>query len=201
MSNEIFIIWKRKTADEKRKTAFNFFHCLQALHDIGLTARSFSWESVVLASGSEPVLNVSAEGLLTEQGRLRNLHDYAALIYCLECQCPDADNMGYDAGRKIRDEVLREIVLTLCGRNDSIAPLLKKLGRCYHGEEDFFDGYVTVDEKEGLDAYRKEQAGRAIRTGMYSPVKPYRKSWCRNWGKYFLIALLSSVFGNLPTST
>lgn len=63
--------------------------------------------------------------------------------------------MGWDAGEKIKQPVLREIVQTICGHNTSVEPLIAKLHQPYTGEDAFFSGYTTVEEKEAEDAYRK----------------------------------------------
>lgn len=98
-----------------------------------------------------PALTLRAGGTISEEKRLENLHDFAAVIYCLERGKKSAEDMEWEAGRKIKDDVLREIILTFCGRNHSVDPLVWKLRGNYSGVDEFFCGYDTVDEKEGLE--------------------------------------------------
>lgn len=124
-------------------------------HDEGKGPASFSWEDVEIAADASLHLSGVDTVELTEDVRTQNLWDYAAIVYCIATGNKSAESMGWDAGEKIKQPVLREIVQTICGHNTSVEPLIAKLHQPYTGEDAFFSGYTTVEEKEAEDAYRK----------------------------------------------
>ena len=116
---------------------------------------SFSWEDVRVDADASLHLSGVDTVEFTEDVRTQNLWDYAAIVYCIATGNKSAESMGWDAGEKIKQPVLREIVQTICGHNTSVEPLIAKLHQPYTGEDAFFSGYTTVEEKEAEDAYRK----------------------------------------------
>ena len=126
-------------------------------HDNNKGLRPFDWTNLEMSADGEFFLADVAETILTDDVRYRNYADYAAIIYCVCTRQKSAESMSWDAGRKIKHSVLREIVLTICGRNNSVFPLVEKLREPYIDEESFFEDYSTVDEKEASDAYMKSE--------------------------------------------
>lgn len=124
-------------------------------HDEDKGLASFSWEDVRVDADASLHLSGVDTVELTEDVRTQNLWDYAAIVYCIATGNKSAESMGWDAGEKIKQPVLREIVQTICGHNTSVEPLIAKLHQSYTGEDAFFSGYTTVEEKEAEDAYRK----------------------------------------------
>lgn len=124
-------------------------------HDKDKGLASFSREDVRVDADASLHLSGVDTVELTEDVRTQNLWDYAAIVYCIATGNKSAESMGWDAGEKIKQPVLREIVQTICGHNTSVEPLIAKLHQPYTGEDAFFSGYTTVEEKEAEDAYRK----------------------------------------------
>lgn len=124
-----------------------------------LMLQRFTIKDVEIGPDYSLTLNV-AEGGNEED----TLHDFAAVVYALSTGNTDTVSMAWNAGRKIKEPVLREIVLTLCGRN-ALRPLLHKMRQPYVDEDHFFEGYTTVDEKDATAAYQRqrkiEEANRA----------------------------------------
>lgn len=141
---------------EQNKILTEVFIRMADTHRKGIAYARFSWSDCKLANGKLSI-DVDASEPLDENNRTENYTDYASLIYCLSTGRRSAESMNWDAGRKIKSAVLREIVLTLCGRNYSMYPLIERLQQPYVDEDTFFDGITTVDEKEGLEAYKKRQ--------------------------------------------
>lgn len=124
-------------------------------HDEDKGLASFSREDVRVDADASLHLSGVDTVELTEDVRTQNLWDYAAIVYCIATGNKSAESMGWDAGEKIKQPVLREIVQTICGHNTSVEPLIAKLHQPYTGEDAFFSGYTTVEEKEAEDARRK----------------------------------------------
>ena len=124
-------------------------------HDEDKGLASFSWEDVRVDADASLHLSGVDTVELTEDVRTQNLWDYAAIVYCIATGNKSAESMGWDAGEKIKQPVLREIVQTICGHNTSVKPLIAKLHQPYTDEDAFFRDYTTVEEKEAEDAYRK----------------------------------------------
>lgn len=131
------------------------------LHDRGEGAAHFSWREVERDEEGRLRLNLRAEGNLTKDLRDRNLHDFAEVVYCLATGNASAESMAWDGGRKINEPVLREIVLTLTGRNQSVDALVEKLREPYVDEDTFFAGYTTVDELEAMEAFQRDRRVKA----------------------------------------
>lgn len=160
----------------------------------------FSWRDVTEEEDGHLTLQVKdSVRVYDSEGRQSNLTDFAGVIYSLATGSKTAESMAWDAGRKIKSPVLREIVLTLCGRNESIDPLMEKLAVPYRGEDDFFNGYTTVDEFEGIEDLRRrqriEEAARAeerrnAERCKATPFVPVHRHWTSRWGWKLLLVLL-----------
>lgn len=141
---------------EQNKILVDAFGQIATLHDAGKSFDSFSWRGCVLDNASLTI-NCPIDDYFNEEALQRNLLDYAGVIYCLTTGKKSAESMSWDAGRKIQSNVLRGIVLAICGRNDSVKPLLAKLRQPYDDEDTFFENYTTVDEKEGHEGAEKQR--------------------------------------------
>ncbi len=163
-------------------------------HDHGKGLAPFSWQNLVSEKdGSLCLINLT-ETNLTEDVRLRNYSDYAGIIYCICAKKKSAESMSWDGGRKIKQPVLREIVLTICGRNDSIEPLIVKLRQPYINEDTFFSNYTTVDEKEASENYAKSIHIRTQNIISDNEAEYERRQralnpWYKGIGSFLLIGL------------
>jgi len=176
--------------NEQNKILVDAYKQIAMAHDKGKALGVFSWRDCQLSDGTLTI-EASVVDLLDDEIRQRNLRDYAAVIYCLITGNKSSESMDWEAGRKIKSAVLREIVLTICGHNESIDPLIKKLRQTYINEETFFDGYSTVDEKEGREAYEKqkqvEAQNRADEAAYATTFDSHTK---RTWGTKIAIFLI-----------
>ncbi|MDE6324491.1 MAG: hypothetical protein K2L46_00705 [Paramuribaculum sp.] len=168
-------------------------------HDSGKGLSAFDWHDLNMSDDGKLYLSGIEECGLDEDVRDRNYNDYAAIIYCASTKQKSAEPMSWDAGRKIRQPVLREIVLTLCGRNASVDPLIDKLRQPYIDEESFFDGYTTVDEKDASEAFRKAEQIRMLNErDSYLQAEVSSKSsgspWYKGIGVFILIGLCSGGY-------
>ena len=154
-------------------------------------------------------INWCGEKELDDDVRARNHRDYAGVVYCVATGRKSAESMQWDAERTVRQPVLREIVLTLCGRNDSEIPLLRKLCDPYVDEATFFADYLTVDEKEEWDdreqreKYRREEEAerlhkeffdRATSIRLYPAPTPWYVHMLRYLGAAIFMALIKLIF-------
>ena len=183
---------------EQNKILVNAFVQIAKAHKDGYALANFCWCNCELDDGAISI-SVSSHEPLTERSKTRNLRDYAALIYSLATGKSNAEAMNWDGGRKIKSAVLREIVLTLGGRNNSIEPLIRKLQEAYIDEDEFFEGYTTVDEKEASEAYERQrhidtqrrmqehQDAREVTNKQIHPTQS--KSWPERIGIYLLMGL------------
>lgn len=198
---ELLKYFKKLPEHQQNKILVEAYKQIAILHDKGESFDSFTWRNCSLENDKLTIV-ADVDNYLNEEALQRNRLDYAGVVYCLVTGRSSAESMGWDAGRKIDSAVLREIVLTICGRNNSVGPLIEKLKQPYTDEESFFDGYSTVDEKEAADAYKKqqhieqenqkaEQAERAKEIFSNSPYQqfPVYKPWYTKWW-YFLIIFL-----------
>lgn len=183
---------------EQNRILTAVFMPIAEAHSRGKAYATFSWRDCRLLDGNL-IVDVAVSEPLDDDSRTRNYKDYAALIYCLATGSSSAESMNWDAGRTIKSAVLREIVLTLCGRNTSIEPLIGRLSEPYVDEEAFFDGMTTVDEKEGLETCEKQRrieaqnrASEAEQTSVSDGnvehiVWPRKSSW--DWEFILMVAL------------
>lgn len=154
-SKEFFASFRQMSEFRQNKIIIESFRQIADTHTLGLSLDHFTWRDCSIEDGKLR-FNVGRNNHLTPVTEERNLTDYAAVIYCLATGNNSSEAMGWDAGRKIDSAVLREIVLTLSGRNYSTQPLLAKLMQPYIDEDTFFSGYYTVDEKEAFEAYERQ---------------------------------------------
>lgn len=186
---------------QQTKILVDAYTQIATLHQAGKSFDSFTWRDCRLVS-DELRINADIDNYFNEESLQRNLIDYAGVIYCLVTGRTSAESMSWDAGRKIQSAVLREIVLTICGRNNSVNPLIEKLRQPYKDEDTFFEGYSTVDEKEAADAYKKqqeiEQENRKAEhnervTELFSQGSNYTstiKPWYTKWWYFLLLFLI-----------
>ncbi|MCM1349184.1 MAG: hypothetical protein NC338_07205 [Firmicutes bacterium] len=183
---------------EQNKILVDTYWQIAAAHDSGRAFAPFTWKDCSLDDdGGRLTINASTDYQFCEEVFQRNLHDYAKVIYCLTTGSKSAESMSWDAGRKIQSSVLREIVLTVCGRNHSVEPLLIKLRQQYTDEDTFFNGYTTVDEKEGREAAARQRridaenrAGEIAYSPIHTSIFPApKKSWFERIGIFILMAL------------
>lgn len=153
---ELLKYFKNLPENEQNKILVEAFGRIAKLHDSGSSLVPFDWTDCRL-DGNALIINAATEATQDQDSIRRNLSDYAKVVYCLSTGSKSAESMSWDAGRKIHSAVLREIVLTICGRNESVEPLLKKLRQPYVDSDTFFENYSTVDEKEGREAYEKQK--------------------------------------------
>lgn len=199
---ELLKYFRELPEQEQNKILVDAYKQIATLHDSGRSFDSFSWKDCSLDGGKFNI-NTPVDDYFNEEARQRNILDYAKVIYCLTTGNKSAESMSWDAGRKIQSSVLREIVLTICGRNYTIEPLLKKLRQPYTDDEAFFDGYTTVDEKEGREAAEKRQQidaenrasdaesqSRPRNNDLTSP----RKKWHQGVGVFILMTLLAGGY-------
>lgn len=183
---ELLKYFKGLPEQEQNKILLNAYNQIAALHDSSKSFDSFSWRGCTLEN-DHLTIHAAVDDYFNDESRQRNILDYAGVIYCLTTGNRSAESMSWDAGRKIRSNVLREIVLTICGRNDSMEPLMEKLRQTYVDEDTFFNNYTTVDEKEGREAAEKQRRIDAQNrdsetafqipvhnhTGLTSTIKPW----------------------------
>lgn len=172
------------------------FRDVAAYHDAGKGMSHFDWNNLYADGSGALHLSGIDEIELTDDVLERNLRDYAGIIYCVSTQRKSSEAMSWDAGTKIKQPVLREIVLTLCSRNNSIEPLLKKLRQPYVDEEEFFYGYTTVDEKEATEAHIKAERIR-FENALHNAANqsaPSRSKWYKGIGVLILMALCSGGY-------
>lgn len=163
-----------------------FGHVLQ-YHDAGRGLEPFYWQDLTMEADGTLSLGAISETELTEEVRYRNYFDCAAIIYCVCTREQFAGSMELDAGSKIVQPVLREIVLTICGRNYSIEPLIARLHEPYVDADTFFRDYSTVDAKEAAEA---ERAGEECEQEADAPAMPPEpKPWYRSTAWYILGAI------------
>ena len=131
------------------------FGDIQERHNRNKGLMPFGWRDLEAKEDGSFYLANLTETDLDEDVRSRNYSDYAGIIYCICARKKSPESMSWDGGRKIKQAVLREIVLTICGCNNSVEPLIAKLRQPYVDEDTFFSGYTTVDEKEASEHYTK----------------------------------------------
>lgn len=166
------------------------FGDIQERHDRHKGLKPFGWRDLEAKEDGSFCLANLTETDLDEDVRSRNYSDYAGIIYCICARKKSPESMSWDGGRKIKQTVLREIVLTICGRNNSVEPLIDKLRQPYVDEDTFFSGYTTVDEKEANEHYTKvaliqiqnRQSDQEYRHSMLT-----RKPWYKGIGTALLI--------------
>lgn len=205
-----------KNLPEQRQTEIlvDAYEQIAVAHDNGYVFDPFSWRDCQLDDGVLTINSIISESL-DAFARIHNHNDYAALIYCLTTGSESSRAMLAEAGQRIKPAVLREIVLTLCGRNYSIDPLIKKLRQPYIDEDTFFDGYTTVDEKEAREAYEKQKwsepqnwasaANNTPRTGFVMPKTSWWKSCLETIGTgiagYIFFVICACVYRGCNNDT
>lgn len=196
---------------DERLTAIlvDIFGQIARKHSTGTGLGEFTWKNVEVAPNGRLFINWCGEKELDDDVRARNHRDYAGVVYCVATGRKSAESMQWDAERTVRQPVLREIVLTLCGRNDSEIPLLRKLCEPYVDEATFFADYLTVDEKEEWDdreqreKYRREEEAerlhkeffdRATSIRLYPAPTPWYVHMLRCLAAGAVMAIIKLIF-------
>lgn len=74
--------------------------------------------------------------------------EMAEYIYCLDISSRSAEAIQWDAGRKMRNPVLREVVMTLMGLNDSRGQMLENIAQMRVSAKEFFHDYYSADMEQ-----------------------------------------------------
>ena len=74
--------------------------------------------------------------------------EMAEYIYCLDTSSRSAEAIRWDASRKMRNPVLREVVMTLMGLNDSRGQMLENIAQMRVGAKEFFHDYYSADMEQ-----------------------------------------------------
>ena len=74
--------------------------------------------------------------------------EMAEYIYCLDISSRSAEAIRWDASRKIRNPVLREVVMTLLGLNDSRGQMLENIAQMRVSAKEFFHDYYSADMEQ-----------------------------------------------------
>lgn len=74
--------------------------------------------------------------------------EMAECIYCLDISSRSAEAIQWDAGRKMRNPVLREVVMTLMGLNDSRGQMLENIAQMRVSAKEFFHDYYSADMEQ-----------------------------------------------------
>lgn len=75
----------------------------------------------------------------------REMSEY---IYCLDTSSRSAEAIRWDASRKMRNPVLREVVMTLLGLNDSRGQMLENIAQMRVSAKEFFHDYYSADMEQ-----------------------------------------------------
>lgn len=82
--------------------------------------------------------------------------EMAEYIYCLDTSSRSAEAIRWDASRKMRNPVLREVVMTLLGLNDSRGQMLENIAQMRVSVKEFFHDYYSADmEQERIKVIEK----------------------------------------------
>lgn len=199
---ELLKHFRKLPEHQQNKILVDAYKQISTLHHCNKSFDSFTWRDCRLEN-DELTITAGIDNNFNQDSLQRNLKDYAGVLYCLATGRSSTESMSWDAGQKIDSPVLREIVLTICGRNDSVEPLIRKLNQPYTDEDTFFAGYSTVYEKEATDAYNRrhriEQKNRKYeeteRLNEFLANQPSAaigrpKPWYTKWWYYLLLFLI-----------
>lgn len=75
----------------------------------------------------------------------REMSEY---IYCLDTSSRSAEAIRWDASRKMKNPVLREVVMTLLGLNDSRGQMLENIAQMRVSAKEFFHDYYSADMEQ-----------------------------------------------------
>ena len=107
-------------------------------HSRGFCLSPFTWDKVSISADGTLRLTCVEQRPYDNDTRLRNLRDYAGVLFCAATGSKSTAKMDDEAFGKIDSDVLREIVLTLIGEGDAVTPMIRKLRRPYVDTETFF---------------------------------------------------------------
>jgi len=195
---ELLRKFRKFPVEKQTKILVTAYLQIDLAYHTGKALTTFTWRDCELENDII-TFNVPQSLTLDSYSKELNHKDYAALIYCLSTGRESSELIAWDADKKVKARVLREIVLTLCGKNDSIEPLIEKLREPYTDEQSFFRGYQSVDDKQRREEREKEARAYKERideeqewrnssyskTGYQTPFGLYYESRGEKAGRFF----------------
>ncbi len=177
---EIFKVFNEWDTDAKRRAASSLFHCVAKAHASDYAMGSFTWKDAYVDNEGNLLIKESKGVPLTEKSRQSNFRDYAGVLYCL-CTGQTIDEPTcWDAEREVDDVVIREIILTFCGRNT------------LRGED--APKFICAPESfviERGECYQKRSENYSfVPSSLYIPE---HTPWYQNVGKYIMMGIASSL--------
>lgn len=100
--------------------------------------------------------------------------EMAEYIYCLDISSRSAEAIQWDAGRKMRNPVLREVVMTLMGLNDSRGQMLENIAQMRVSAKEFFHDYYSADMEQArikvIGEINREREQRKVQADVRFPT-------------------------------
>lgn len=100
--------------------------------------------------------------------------EMAEYIYCLDISSRSAEAIQWDAGRKMRNPVLREVVMTLMGLNDSRGQMLENIAQMRVSAKEFFHDYYSADMEQArikvIGEINREREQRKVQDDAHFPT-------------------------------
>lgn len=100
--------------------------------------------------------------------------EMAEYIYCLDISSRSAEAIQWDAGRKMRNPVLREVVMTLMGLNDSRGQMLENIAQMRVSAKEFFHDYYSADMEQArikvIGEINREREQRKVQDDVRFPT-------------------------------
>lgn len=100
--------------------------------------------------------------------------EMAEYIYCLDISSRSAEAIQWDAGRKMRNPVLREVVMTLMGLNDSRGQMLENIAQMRVSAKEFFHDYYSADMEQDrikvIGEINREREQRKVQADVRFPT-------------------------------
>lgn len=100
--------------------------------------------------------------------------EMAEYIYCLDISSRSAEAIRWDASRKMRNPVLREVVMTLLGLNDSRGQMLENIAQMRVSAKEFFHDYYSADMEQArikvIGEINREREQRKVQDDVRFPT-------------------------------
>lgn len=100
--------------------------------------------------------------------------EMAEYIYCLDISSRSTEAIQWDAGRKMRNPVLREVVMTLMGLNDSRGHMLENIAQMRVSAKEFFHDYYSADMEQArikvIGEINREREQRKVQADVRFPT-------------------------------
>lgn len=100
--------------------------------------------------------------------------EMAEYIYCLDISSRSAEAIQWNAGRKMRNPVLREVVMTLMGLNDSRGQMLENIAQMRVSAKEFFHDYYSADMEQArikvIGEINREREQRKVQADVRFPT-------------------------------